>query len=672
MISKMIMKIDKLSANKFQLLLIGFSVIVVDLVGFYILLDQGNAINFVYIASFLLSAAILFLLSFACLPRGSDLRQKQSWSIKFVVLTLMVLFLRGGILLSFIKIPNLSLQLAIFFCVIISSAFYFTSSVGVLYLEFYSTNSAGKWRYLFVWILIYSIILRFSYLGVPELFYEEAYYWNYAKHLDIGYLDHPPMVAWIIALFTKLMGDNEFSVRFGAFMCWFLTATFLYKLTSLVYCSKEKNTQAILLVTVLPAYFAVGWAMTPDAPLVACWAMALYFFYRVLIHESRMAWVGVSLAIGLGMLSKYTIALLGIAAFVFILIDRDARKWLVRPEPYVAVIISLIIFSPVIIWNANHEWISFLYQSRDRVADRFEFSLPYLMGTIVLIITPMGFLSLIVILLYRKTIISENGVVDCPVNVQAKRGYNLLMLLTLLPVSVFVLLSLFRETKFHWTAPCWLGIVPYMALTIRNDSQFGLNKLLGWIQRAWLMTIIICLLVYGAFLSYIGLGFPGISYPYNYHLLGWNDFGREIEVLVNRLEHETGEKILVVGMDRNRVASGLAFYRTKAIESSSNKLEAKPAFETSSWHLFGGNGLMYERWFPVDQQNNKTLLLIGRNKADLIDGNVLSHIERAQEIKEIKINKNGQQVGLYYYRVAKGYQSQPAIDKDPANTQLSD
>lgn len=671
MLSKMLMKIDELSINKIQLLLIGLLVIAIDLVGFYVLLEQGNAINFVYIASFLLSATVLFLLSFAWLPQGCDLRQKRSWSIKFVVLTLMMLFLRGGILFSFIKIPNLSLQLAIFFCVIISSAFYFASSVGVLYLEFYSTNSADKWRYLFVWVLIYSIILRFSYLGIPELFYEEAYYWNYAKHLDMGYLDHPPMVAWIIALFTNLMGDNEFAVRFGAFICWFMTAAFLCKLTGLVY-NKTKNIQAILLIAVLPAYFAVGWAMTPDAPLVACWAMGLYFFYRALIHESRVAWIGVGLAIGLGMLSKYTIALLGIAAFFFILIDRDARKWLVRPELYVAIVISLIIFSPVIIWNSHHEWASFLYQSRDRVADRFEFSLPYLMGTIILIITPTGFLSLIAILLYGKTVLSENGVVDCPVNVQAKRGYNLLMLLTLLPVSVFVLLSLFRETKFHWTAPCWLGIVPYMALTIRNDSQFGLNKLLGWIQRAWPTTIIICLLAYGAFLSYIGLGFPGISYPYNYHLLGWNDFGREIEVLVNRFEHETGEKILVVGMDRNRVASGLAFYRTKAIESSNKRLESNPAFETSSWHLFGGNGLMYERWFPVDQQNNKTLLLIGRNKADLIDGNVLSHIERAQEIKEIKINKNGQQVGLYYYRVAKGYQSQPAIDKDPANTQLSD
>ncbi|MEZ5578953.1 MAG: hypothetical protein R3F36_03750 [Candidatus Competibacteraceae bacterium] len=121
--------------------------------------------------------------------------------------------------------------------------------------------------------------------------------------------------------------------------------------------------------------------------------------------------------------------------------------------------------------------------------------------------------------------------------------------------------------------------------------------------------------------------------------MGWNEFGREIEELVNRFEYETGEKILVVGMDRNRVASGLAFYRTKAIESSNKKLESNPAFETSSWHLFGGNGLMYERWFPVDQQNNKTLLLIGRNKADLTDGNVLSHIEQAFKKSKLRLTK---------------------------------
>ncbi len=663
----MLVETERPSINRGWLLLIGLLASAVDLAVFFVLFNQSDLLVVAHIAGFLSAAATQYLLIQAWLKRVNGFRQKLSWSIEFFIITLLMLFLRGGILSSLISFPEISSNLAIYFCIFISSVLYFSANYGVFYLEF-QKKSVNKWRYYWIGFILYSIILRLLYLSAPELFYEEAYYWNYAMHLDIGYLDHPPMVAWIIALFTNLIGNNEFAVRFGAFICWFITAISLYKLTGLA-CNKSKDNQTVLLIAVLPAYFAVGWAMTPDAPLVACWAMALYFFYQALIRESRVAWVGVGLAIGLGMLAKYTIALLGIAAFTFVLIDRDARKWLMRLEPYAAVAIALIIFLPVIIWNANHEWASFLYQSRGRVADQFEFSLPYLIGTIILIITPTGVLSLTAILLYKKIVLSGGGeTAGHPVDTQAKRGYALLVILTLLPVSVFVLLSLFRETKFHWTAPCWLGIVPYMALTVADNLRFGLNRLFGWVQRAWPATIVICLLLYGVFLHYLALGFPGFSYPYNYHLLGWNAFGREIQTLVDHLEHETGEKILIVGMDRNRVASGLAFYRTKAVESSSKKLQRNPAFQTSSWHLFDGNGLMYEHWFPMDEQNNKTLLLVGRNRADLTSENVLSRVEQAQEIKEIKIYKNGRQIGLYYYRMVKGYRSQPAADNRPSAT----
>ena len=669
----MLVETEKPSINKHWLLLIGLLASAVDLAVFIVLISQLHSLLVAHIASFISAAIVQYLLFNAWLTRANDFEPKLNWSIEFIVISLLMLFLRGGILSSLNDFPDWSVNLAIYCCIFISSFLYFIANLGVLYLEFYNHKKIiNKWSYYSTGLIIYSIILRLFYLNTPELFYEEAYYWNYAKHLDIGYLDHPPMVAWIIALFTKLIGNNEFAVRFGAFMCWFITAIFLYKLTNLVY-NKPKDINAVLLVAILPAYFAVGWVMTPDAPLVACWMMALYFLYHALIRESRMAWIGVGLAIGLGMLAKYTIALLGVAAFTFTLVDRDARKWLMRPEPYVAIMIALIVFSPVIIWNANHEWASFLYQSRGRAADHFEFSLPYLVGTIVLIITPTGFLSLIAILLYRKKILSRAyAMSDHPVGTQAKRGYNLLLILSLLPVSVFVLLSIFRETKFHWTAPCWLGIMPYMALTVADNLQFDSNKLFGWVLRAWPATIVICLLLYGVFLHYLALGFPGASYPYNYHLLGWNDFGREIEALVDHLEHEKNEKILIVGMDRNRVASGLAFYRAKAVDSSDRKLKLNPAFQTSSWHLFDGNSLMYEYWFPVDQQDNKTLLLIGRNRADLASENVLSRVKQAQEIKEIKIHKNGQLIGLYYYRVVKGYRNQPNADSDPPITNYTD
>ena len=474
------------------------------------------------------------------------------------------------------------------------------------------------------------------------------------------------MVAWIIGLFTSLMGDNEFAIRFGAFICWFITAYFSFKLTCKIH-DRRNAIQATLLIATLPVYFAIGWVMTPDAPLTACWAAALYYLHQALIHERRMAWIGIGVSIGLGMLSKYTIALLGPAALLFILADRHSKKWIFRPEPYLAIIIAIIIFSPVILWNAKHEWISFFYQSRDRMADHFEFYLPYFISSIILIITPTGFLSVIAILLHKRAVIfRDNAIAGNAIYNANNRSYFLLMALTLFPIAVFLALSLFRETKFHWTAPCWLGIIPYMALITDRSSQSSSSKLLEWSRRAWPATMVICLICYGAALHYLSLGFPGIPYSQNLYLLGWQGFGREIESLVKQIERETNEKILVVGMDRNRIASGLAFYRTKAIEASNEQINYEPAFQTSSWHLFGGKSLMYEYWFPSEKQNTKTLLLVSRSSANLTSDDVRSRVRQAGDIKEIALSKNGKPVGRYYYRLVKGYQKQQAGNHTPA------
>lgn len=474
------------------------------------------------------------------------------------------------------------------------------------------------------------------------------------------------MVAWIISLFTNLMGDNEFAVRFGAFSCWLVTAYFSFRLTHEIH-GRFNASQAVLLIATLPVYFAIGWVMTPDAPLTACWAAALYYFYRALIHEQRAAWVGIGISIGLGMLSKYTIALLGLAALLFILVDRHSRKWIFRPEPYLAILIAIILFSPVIVWNAGHEWASFLYQGHDRMAERFEFSLPFFIASIILIITPTGFLSVIAIILHKKAAIPWNNAAsgDAILNTM-NRSYFLLLTLTLLPVAVFLTLSLFRETKFHWTAPCWLGIVPYIASIASRDSQSGANKLIEWNRRAWPATILICLICYGAALHYLTLGFPGVPYPKNLYLLGWQDFGREIETLVEKIEHETNEKILVVGMDRNRIASGLAFYRTKAVEASNEKASHEPVFQTSSWHLFGGKSLMYEYWFPIEEQINKTMLLVSRSITNLTSDDALSRVRQAGDIKEMALWKNGKPAGNYYYRLVKDYRNQQSEIKTPS------
>jgi dolichol-phosphate mannosyltransferase len=653
-------EIKNSSASKIHFFLVSFLVFAMDLAILNLCYSQGFSLSFCHIISFLAASGTGYFLNSIWSYKNTT-RPATNQFINFTITVLLILFLRGGILASLLKFWDFPPEVTIVICVSVSSVLSYIGSSDSIFLgKARSAEPKSRWYYFTIFIILYSVLLRFFYLGLPELFYEEAYYWNYAKHLDIGYLDHPPMVAWMIGLSTQLMGDNEFAVRFGAFACWFITAYFSYRLTRDIH---DRFNQATLLVATLPAYFAVGWVMTPDAPLVACWAATLYFLYQALIHDRRMAWAGVGVSIGLGMLSKYTIALLGPAALLFILVDRHSRKWLFRPEPYLAILLALILFSPVIVWNAGHEWVSFLYQGRDRVAERFEFSLPYFILSIILLITPTGFLSVIAVMLYPRKVISKSDVVTEDSIFKAKtRDYYLLMILTFFPVTIFAVLSLFRETKFHWTVPCWLGIVPYMTLIAARNSRAGADKLVEWSRRAWPMTIVICLICYGAALHYLSLGFPGIPYSQNLYLLGWRDFGREIEALVEQIERETGEKILVVGMDRNRIASGLAFYRTMAIDSSNAAIVGKPAFQTSSWHLFGEKSLMYQYWFPMSEQNNKTMLLVSRSIDNLTSDNVRSRVQQMGDIKEIKLWKNGRLAGRYYYSLVKGYQSKQADD----------
>src|SRR5699024_6064974 len=112
----------------------------------------------------------------------------------------------------------------------------------------------------------------------------------------------------------------EVGVRSGAFICGLITMGYLYALTRNLY-DKSTGMRAVLLLAVLPFGFVTATLMTPDAPLMAAWAATLYYLERALIADRRLAWLGLGVAFGLGILSKYTLGLLGLAALVFVVLD---------------------------------------------------------------------------------------------------------------------------------------------------------------------------------------------------------------------------------------------------------------------------------------------------------------------------------------------------------------
>lgn len=631
----------------------GLLTFALDLAVLVFLYGKGCSLALAHGSSFLAAVAAGRFLSVMASGRKWSL-PPPGVLLSLCTATLLVLFLRGGIFASLMRVGALQPHLALLLGVSLSSLI--LHLLGRHGVSSRIANNEAIWNgagQVLVAIVAYLILLRLVYLGVPELLFEEAYYWNYAKHLDIGYLDHPPMVGWLIWLFTEWLGDNEFAVRFGAFACWAVTAFYSIALTRRIH---QGLARTMLLVAVLPSFFAVGFFMTPDAPLTACWAAALFYLYQALIEERRGAWLGAGIAIGLGMLSKYTIALLGPAVLLFVLWDRRSWKWLVRPEPYLAVVLAVLLFLPVLAWNAEHQWISFLYQSRDRMAEKFEFSFHAFLLGIVLILTPAGFLAVVAALVRRKSlIVPDVGEAD-----RAARTFRLLALLTLFPVLLFTALSLYKEIRFYWTVPAWLGLVPYIALVMEANAAPGARGLLPWIRRTWPPVVVFLAIFYGAALHWLGPGIPGVPYPQNSYLLGWEEFGGKVEGLVRRLEAETGEEILVVGMDRNRVASGLAFYRTRAAAGFAEAGTGSPAYRTSSWHLFGEKSLMYEFWFPRDEQKYRTMLLVSKSRGNLTGDNVRARVRRVGEVREIAFRKNGKPAGRYYYVLVEGYRNEKA------------
>ena len=241
--------------------------------------------------------------------------------------------------------------------------------------------------------IAYLLILRLIYLGQLELAPQEAYYWNYAQHLDIGYLDHPPLVAWLIAM-SLALGQGEFFVRLPAVLAWAVMLAFVAAFAHDL-AGRGNALRSALLAATLPFFFGIGVLMTPDAPLAAAWAAALFWLHRALLGGRQTAWLGAGVAIGIGMLSKYSMVLVPAATLAFMIVDAPSRRLLLSPWAWGGALIALLVFAPVIVWNIQHDWASFAFQGARRLGERTpQFSLHVFLGSVVLLLTPLGVLAL--------------------------------------------------------------------------------------------------------------------------------------------------------------------------------------------------------------------------------------------------------------------------------------
>ncbi|OPX26059.1 MAG: hypothetical protein B1H05_03000, partial [Candidatus Cloacimonas sp. 4484_140] len=214
---------------------------------------------------------------------------------------------------------------------------------------------------LTIFKLIYTIGLNV----IPD----EAYYYLWGKNLALSYFDHPPMIGYLFAFLSLFFKSVEFVVHLQPILLGAGTSLYAYFLGKEMF-NEQIGFTFLVLSNMTLLLFAGTIIATPDTPMIFFLTAGIFHFYRACRNGKWIQWILAGVFLGCALLSKY-VAVLIFPALLLFLIFTPERKWLKSIKPYITLVISFIVFLPVIIWNAQHEWLSFSFQFKHGIGGSF-------------------------------------------------------------------------------------------------------------------------------------------------------------------------------------------------------------------------------------------------------------------------------------------------------------
>ncbi|MCA9523568.1 MAG: glycosyltransferase family 39 protein [Myxococcales bacterium] len=303
-------------------------------------------------------------------------------------------------------------------------------------------------RYL-AGLLLLSTVVRgfFSWrLGLGDA---EAYYWTWSRHLALSYYDHPPMVAWLIALGTSI-GEQTLFVRLASLLLFNGVAWLLFGLTREITGRANDGLVAVAILHVVPAFFIGGMTATPDIPLAFFWLAAIRLYDLAVRRDRPPLFLAAGVAVGLAFLSKYFAILLPIVLLVH-LSHRERRHYLRTPWPWLGALVALGATGFVIAWNVQHHWASTHYH----LVARHHHVGPSLQLLGKVIGGQLGYITPLFLIFFLSTLFwLRRERRDDP-------GGQLLFVSSIIPLVVLgVISSITDESEPHWPV---MGYLPLCA-----------------------------------------------------------------------------------------------------------------------------------------------------------------------------------------------------------------
>lgn len=410
-----------------------------------------------------------------------------------------------------------------------------------------------KYRNKLLIILGALAVLRILYIIYSpfDLSPDEAHYWEWSRRLDLSYYSKGPGVAYVIAFFTAIFGDTEFGVRIGAVVFSTLASYGVYIIGKELFGSEKVGFYSALTVNITPIFAAGSILMTTDVLFIFFWIVSVYTAKKALETGSARFWYLTGASVGLGFLCKYTMLLIYPSLFLMLLVSKKERPWLKRKEPYITGLISLVVSTPVILWNLKNGQVTIKHTMGQAhigsgalsLKDFFEF-----FGSQVGLITPILFFTALF------------GLWQCfKKGLKEERSELLLAFFASVPLLLFFqAVALHGKVQANWAIAGYATAIPAAVWAFFNAYDSGRNR--GRVKALSGISVALCLIL--SFFVYFPWYLEPVAKriitgpPYN-RVTGWKDLGEKVTNA--KAEVEASGKTFVIS-ETYQMAGEIALY----------------------------------------------------------------------------------------------------------------
>jgi 4-amino-4-deoxy-L-arabinose transferase-like glycosyltransferase len=296
----------------------------------------------------------------------------------------------------------------------------------------------------------------------------------YGREWQLGYDKLPPLPWWMVEAVWRMFGPDLFYYLLAqitvvaAFALVFALARRLVGATGALV--------AILILDGLHYFTFTAPKFNHDVIQLPFWALAGFCYWAALRHGRLVHWLWLGFAIGMALWAKYFVVVLAAPLALFVVFDRDARRVLLTPGPYVAVAVALVIAAPHLLWLVATDFLPFRYAEARAVP--FRGILDYVIQPPKFLLSQLGFLvpSLLIAAPYlRRDVDAPEGAAS----LADAFDRRIVTLLTFGPALTVVLLSFLtgRGTVAMWGYPLWLFLGLWIVLNARMLERVTLGRI---------------------------------------------------------------------------------------------------------------------------------------------------------------------------------------------------